>query len=397
MSMDKIKWQVAIAVGLVATFMALAAKASEPNAIHVVENSIKMKLVYVPPGEFEMGSPVSEEDRRDNETLHHVKLTKGFYLGVYEVTQSEFERIMKRNPSRYYKAGEGADRVVGADTSSFAVDSVSWYDAMEFCNELSKSEGLPEYYTLQTVIRPNARITFARVTEAGGDGYRLPTEAEWEYACRAGTKTMYYYGDLVNGEVANVNGNSPYGKKTGGPVWGRTREVGSYKPNAFGLFDMHGNVTEWCNDWFDGETANTEDAIDPKGADSCGYRANRGGSFLSATKFARSACRGSSTPTNDFPTIGFRVARNIGLLSPPPVVQQPVQSAPDLGPSSPSGLSPAVATQKQWRSVGLIAAAIVMSLVLAAVGGIVGAYNWRTDESVDVYRERDESTFPSET
>src|SRR4029077_8680599 len=135
----------------------------------------------------------------------------GFYLGAYEVTQSQFEKLLGRNPAGFSKDGDGKSAVEGKDTASFPVEQVSWYDAVEFCNALSKSEGLPEYYTLIRHDINKKKIVGAEVAKDGGKGYRLPTEAEWECACRAGTKTPFHFGDMLNGKDANVNGEYPYG------------------------------------------------------------------------------------------------------------------------------------------------------------------------------------------
>lgn len=272
----------------------------------VVKNSLGMKLAYIPPGKFAMGSPGSEMDCLDNEKPHQVRLTKGFYIGTHEITQFQFQRVLWRNPARFSADGVEAARVSEQDTSSFPVEMVTWYDAVEFCNALSKREGLPEYYTLRNVERENAAITSADVKNRGGVGYRLPTEAEWEYACRAGTITAFHFGDVLNGNEANVNGDGPYGTSTKGPHLARPREVGGYAPNKFGLFDMHGNVWEWCNDWY-GDYGG--DAVDPRGAVSGESRVLRGGSFFEVASNVRSARRFSLPPGRRGGVVGFRVAR----------------------------------------------------------------------------------------
>ena len=188
------------------------------------------------------------------------------------------------------------------------MEFVSWYDAVEFCNALSKSEGLAEYYSLRSIERLDGSIKSAVVAENGGKGYRLPTEAEWEYACRAETKTPFHFGDALNGDDANVDGEYPYGTSTIGPSLKRPRAVGSYPPNKLELFDMHGNVNEWCNDWYGRYAGN---GIDPKGPASGenDHRVLRGGGFLGGALLARSAQRDSYSPSLR-PFAGFRVAKN---------------------------------------------------------------------------------------
>ena len=188
---------------------------------------VKLEMVLIPAGKFKMGSPESEKGRNVRETQHEVTITKPFYIGKYEVTQEQWEGIMGKNPS---------------DTkgATLPVTDISWNDCQEFIKKLNaKTDG----------------------------GYRLPTEAEWEYACRAGTTTAYSFGDKITPKDANYDDS-----KIRKPV-----EVGSYNPNAFGLFDMHGNVEEWCEDWYG---AYPEGLVtDPKGPATGGNRVSRGGSF----------------------------------------------------------------------------------------------------------------------
>lgn len=304
MTMNPTTRRLVFTFGLLAASVASVTNSAEPKAGEIIENSIKLKLAFIPPGEFEMGSPESEKDRDNNEKLHHVKLTKGFYLGAYEVTQSQFEKVLGRNPAGFSKDGDEKSAVEGKDTTSFPVEQVSWCDSVEFCNALSKSEGLPEYYTL---IRYNKRkIVGAEVAKNGEKGYRLPTEAEWEYACRAGTKTPFHFGDMLNSKDANMNGEYPYGTSTKGASLERTREVGAYAPNKFGLYDMHGNVGEWCNDWY-GDYAG--DGVDPKGPDSGDWVVLRGGAYFVSGRHARSASRVAIAPYIRAVSGGFRVAR----------------------------------------------------------------------------------------
>jgi formylglycine-generating enzyme required for sulfatase activity len=267
-----------------------------------LENTLRMKLALIPPGEFQMGSPVDEIPRGDrdvspyNEWPHRVRITQPFLLGVYEVTQREWEELMGSQPSWFSSNGDGKDKVSGLDTSRFPVEQVSWEEATEFCRKLSQREGKP---------------------------YRLPTEAEWEYACRAGTTTTFHFGNLLNGDKANVNGNYPYGTNTKGRFLERPGPVGSYSGNAFGLYDMHGNVSEWCNDWYDGDYYGSSNAsgADPMGPSEGSRRVQRGGSWSWGAEGCRTASRGSDAPTHRGHYVGFRLALSF--------VGVPGESSPD--------------------------------------------------------------------
>jgi len=238
-----------------------------------------MRLVLIPKGEFLMGSSASDSVADDAKPQRRVRITRPFYLGRYEVTQQEYERVMGRNPSRY-KGGRNP------------VEGVSWFNAVRFCNKLSENERLPQYY----------KIHGEDVSSSGGSGYRLPTEAEWEYACRAGTTTRYCFGDSEAGlwEYAWFNDNL---RKT-------THPVGQNKPNAWGLYDVHGNVWEWCEDWYGADYYRDSPTDDPPGPPEGSERVFRGGSWSSdAAALCRSAFRCSLPPTLDSIGLGFRVAR----------------------------------------------------------------------------------------
>jgi formylglycine-generating enzyme required for sulfatase activity len=247
-------------------------------------NSIGMKLVLIPAGDFQMGSPESESDRDSDETQHRVRLTKPFYLGMHEVTQAEYERVMGTNPSAFSRSGDRSERVSGQDTSRFPVETVSWEEAVEFCRKLSAMPG----------------------ERAAGRVYRLPTEAEWEFACRAGTTEPFHFGSQLNGRDANCDGNYPYGTTTKGPYLERPTTVGSYGANGFGLFDMHGNVWEWCSDWYDGYASTAVD--DPTGPTSGSNRVLRGGGWHDYARRCRSADRSRHTPDYRISKLGFRLA-----------------------------------------------------------------------------------------
>jgi len=244
-------------------------------------NSIGMKFVLIPAGEFMMGSPESEEDHSSDGQQHRVRITKPFYLGVYEVTQEQYERVMGENPSYFSRTGRGKDHVTGRDARNHPVEQVSWDDAVEFCRKLSTREGRT---------------------------YRLPTEAEWEYACRAGTQTPFHFGSQLNGREANCDGKYPYGTQTKGPYFLRTTEVGFYRPNAWGLYDMHGNVWEWCQDWCDGDYYDDSPTDDPQGPTSGSFRVNRGGGWGNPARYCRSANRVGNLPGNEREDLGFRAA-----------------------------------------------------------------------------------------
>jgi formylglycine-generating enzyme required for sulfatase activity len=214
------------------------------------------------------------------------------------------------------------------------VDTVTWYDAVEFCNKLSEKEGLRPYYRLAGIEREaDGSIKEAKVSVAGGGGYRLPTEAQWEYACRAGTTTPFNFGTAGNGALSNCNGKAPYGTEEQGPALGSTVPVGSYRPNAFGLYDMHGNVWEWCWDVYDkayykslpasapagpsrtpkvvrkkSKTKNSP-ASETAGPSGGSNRVFRGGGWPWFAVDCRAASRDRRTPNDRFDALGFRVAR----------------------------------------------------------------------------------------
>jgi formylglycine-generating enzyme required for sulfatase activity len=237
---------------------------------------VKMEFVLVPPGKFRMGSP--DGDRFDQETLHEVTLTEPFYLGKYEVTQAQYETLTGSNPSKF----KGSDK---------PVENLSWEDADRYCRKL---------------------------TAKGSDNqsFRLPTEAEWEYACRGGRPSSRPFGiadgEKLSSREANFDGNYPYGGADKGPYLAATCKVGSYQPNALGLYDLHGNVWEWCHDW-DGDyldrARNPYPPTNPSGATKGSLRVFKGGSWQSFAKYCRAAFHGSLEPSYRGPDLGFRVAR----------------------------------------------------------------------------------------
>ena len=250
------------------------------DAPKTLTNSIEMKFTLIPAGEFEMGDYIDRP-------IHRVRISQPYYLGIYEVTQSQYERVTGTNPSWFSKTGPAKDRVSGLDTSDSPVEFVSWNDAQEFCRKLSALNGE----------QPNGRR------------YRLPTEAEWEYACRAGTKTKFHFGDVLNGDKANVDGKLPEGTTTEGPSLERATSVGRYGANAFGLYDMHGNVGEWCEDVYNAKAYSQRSGLttDPFVTSGSENRVMRGGSFDAYSRGARSANRYGIRPVNRNYNYGFRV------------------------------------------------------------------------------------------
>jgi formylglycine-generating enzyme required for sulfatase activity len=243
-------------------------------------NSIGIKFAPIPAGTFRMGSTDADKDARNNERpQHEVRISRPFHLGIYAVTQSQYRAVTGQSPSAF----KGSD--------DLPVEQVSWLDAVTFCNKLSEREGWELYY----------HIAGDAVTINGGDGYRLPTEAEWEYACRAGTTTRFSCGDDENalGQYAWYSANSQ----------GQTHPVGEKQPNAFGLYDMHGNIWEWCWDGFDSDYYKQSPAVDPPGPGSAARRVFRGGSWNVVPQGARSASRNRLEPAGQFSILGFRLAR----------------------------------------------------------------------------------------
>ncbi len=279
----------------------LELKANDPEAKSLqqkiekyttVTSPVGMKFRLIPDGKFYMGSHDSDDFIRNNERpQHRVHITNSFYMGVYPVTQDEFIALMDTNPS------------TANDNSLCPVDTVNWYQACDFCNKLSEQEGLPYYYELTKVKRKsNQLIETAEVKILGGEGYRLPTEAEWEYACRAGSITPWCYGDLSIelGQYAWYFDN----------IQLETQPVGHKKPNSWGLYDMHGNVMEWCNDWYNElYYQQNPPEEDPQGPDTGTAKVLRGGAWQFGAEAARSPCRNSSNPESASNIVGFRVAR----------------------------------------------------------------------------------------
>jgi formylglycine-generating enzyme required for sulfatase activity len=225
-----------------------------------------MEFILIPAGEFYMGSPGTEKDRHDNEgPIHQVRMSRSFYMSKYEVTQDQYLVVTGVNPSDFKEGTR-------------PVENVPWEDAVAFCKRLSDKHAA---------------------------SFRLPTEAEWEYACRGGTQTRFSYGD------------DPDYSQLGDYAWylensdSTTHSVGSKKPNAFGLYDMHGSVYEWCSDWYAAEQYRQNPAVDPQGPLSGQLRVCRGGSWYHIAGRCRSADRVTIPPDTQDCRIGFRVALDL--------------------------------------------------------------------------------------
>jgi uncharacterized protein (TIGR02996 family) len=255
-------------------------------------NSIGMRLVLIPAGIFLMGSP-DGEGRPNEHPRHEVEITRPFFLGDCQVTQGEYQRVTGKNPSHFSPSGFGRNSVKELDTKQFPVETVSWVEAAEFCEALANLQ---------------------EETNAGRT-YRLPTEGEWEHACRGGaaSHTPFHLGNTLSSTQANFNGNYPHGAAAKGPYLERPCPVGSYPANPFGVFDMHGNVWEWCTDWFNENTYQTSTRRDPHGPETGERRVLRGGGWNTHSGGCRSASHYRSTPSVRTRFIGFRVCCSIPL------------------------------------------------------------------------------------
>ncbi len=265
-----------------------------PGPPQTFSNSLGMRLVLIPPGSFLMGSPDSDRDAgADEKPQHRVRISRPFYLGAHPVTQEQYRQVIGTNPSYFAPTGVGKDEVKGVDTSKRPVERVSWLDAAAFCNALSRRQNLPEYYRIDREL--------VLIPDAAGKGYRLPTEAEWEYACRAGTTTRYSFGD----DEDALRNYGWYSDNSGGT----TQPVGEKAANPWGLYDMHGNVLEWCWDWFEPGYYTQSPAADPPGPRQASGRVIRGGGWNYEPRNARSANRFWNALGIRYSDLGFRVAR----------------------------------------------------------------------------------------
>jgi phosphate transport system substrate-binding protein len=328
---------------------------AKPAPVETLTNSIGMQLAMLPTGGFQMGSPPSEPDRNGDERQHEVVLTRPLAMGVTEVTQEQWSKVMGTGylpPEGVHPNEESGRRYLGPSLPAY----VSWDEAAEFCRRLGVAEGRC---------------------------YRLPTEAEWEHACRAGTRSAFGSGDVLTSSLANVdipaqdasaasNGpeaaDSSAAKPKAAQPEGRPMPVASFPPNAWGLHDMHGNVMEWCADWA-GEYP-LESATDPEGPPTGSKRILRGGSWDAYARVARSANRLSQFPVIRTDTIGFRVVLDPGGVvpqasdltaptarqDPAPKATEPMEAAPpparvEIDPGLPD-YKPRAVVSTRLRSVG---------------------------------------------
>ena len=315
----------AIIIGATTTLKAIAVKDDMGDSdVLTAEYTFEIGMVKIDAGDFTMGSPTTEANRNANETQHSVTLAKSFYMGKYQVTQAQYQAVMGNNPSAFN--GNPAN---GEIQENRPVEKVSWYDALVFCNKLSIKEGLNPVYSIRGSTDPAVWGTVPTSSNADWDavvmdisknGYRMPTEAEWEYACRAGTTTAYNTGDTITANDAWFNTNS--GDKS--------HEVGLKTPNVWGLYDIHGNMWEWCWDWYNATYYSSSPAVNPVGAPSGTSRTGRGGAWNDATVQLRSARRYDYNDLDPFTrtrnNVGIRLVRSVGVDSSLSAVVTPIAS-----------------------------------------------------------------------
>lgn len=307
-------------------------------------NSVGMKLVLIPAGKFRMGSPADEKWRLEDEEQHDVEITQQFYMGKLEVTQAQYQLVMGNNPSYFSGEKEGLNGITGMDTRDFPVESVTFEQAKAFCQKL----------------------TNLSAENKAGRKYFLPTEAQWEYSCRAGTRTAYHYGATISADYVNFEDNEKKTLLKLGALSAQPTKVGSYPPNSFGLHDMHGNVYEWCEDFYDKNYYRISSPKDPKNETPSDWRVMRGGSCVRHERFIRSGNRDrrpSRGSGGHFFDLGFRVvllitpdlraedATDIASLPMPKLPQPKKEITPPahvvttILPSLPKGIQPTAAAK----------------------------------------------------
>jgi len=247
-----------------------------------IAEGVTMNFVLIPAGTFFMGSPTTESQRDRNEgPAHDITISKPYYLGKFEVTQKQW--------NGFFAGTVFARKEFKFPGDNMPADSISGFEAEKFLMDLS------------------SRLSMK---------FRLPTEAEWEHACRAGTQTPFYTGDTISTSQANYDGSKTYASGAKGLQLKQTVDIGMYPPNPFGLHDMHGNVWEWCMDWFDADYYKESPGTDPTGPPTGGSRVIRGGCWQSHPTKCRSAERDAYNPSKSNDTIGFRVLLEVAPVTP---------------------------------------------------------------------------------
>ncbi|MGD1713988.1 formylglycine-generating enzyme family protein [Dapis sp. BLCC M172] len=243
-----------------------------------LDGEIFIEMISIPNGTFQMGSPETEAKRLPNESPQHQVTITSFFMSKYPINQEQWQIVASKFPKINIPLNPNISKFKG---KYLPVESISWYEASEFC---------------------------ARVSQKTAKNYRLPSESEWEYACRANTNTPFYFGETITTNLANYNGNSNYGEISTGVWRGQTTQVDSFPGNAFGLYDMHGNVWEWCaDDWHSNYNFAPSDGIIWKSESKSLYKVLRGGSWNIGARRCRSASRYALIPDSKDNFLGFRV------------------------------------------------------------------------------------------
>ena len=294
--MKKIAFLGIAVLAIVISFVTCDNKSTTVPEIAEIAEIDYPEMVEITGGTFTMGNnatPVGTYGSgAGREAPAHSVTVDAFYMGKYQVTQAQYKDVM-------------GSKTFAFTGNNLPAINVSWYDAVDFCNKLSVLEGLTPAYTINTTIgsdsnnsanEANDPYKYLVTLNISANGYRLPTEAEWEYACRAGTTTLYNTGNSITASQAKFNSSAPVA-------------VGSFAPNSLGLFDMHGNVFEWCKDWYSAAYYNTSTRGNPPGPSSGENRVVRGGAWDSTADELRSASRDSSLQSSGYNNVGFRVIR----------------------------------------------------------------------------------------
>ncbi len=309
----------------------LASPRKSPGPPAFVTRSVPIKLLKIVPTVFRMGSPENQAaDYPEEKPQHQVRLTRDYYLGQTEITQAQYLAVTGKNPSNCSAQGRLRSIVAGQDTRAFPVENVSWFDAIVFCNELSRREKLEPYYLIASEGTDLEKARSVRIPDLEASGYRLPTEAEWEFAARAGVETRFPFGDTEVGieAVAWFADNSGRVRWDSQRFWKefckgdkvtfivqairsgcQTHPVASLRPNAFDLYDMHGNVQEWCADAYRTAYYRSDRVDDPINLNMyLPLRSLRGGSFADGAECLPASRRLALGPTEATMCTGFRIA-----------------------------------------------------------------------------------------